>query len=457
MILAQKVWNWENWANQTSVHPGAMALASLLGLVVLFAPRRGAIVAFFIIGCFVSQSQRVVVGGLDFDFIRLLVIVGLVRVAMRGELNSLKIRRQDVLLILFVLTSTIATAIRAGSSGLTNRLGWTLNVLGLYFCFRCWVKSKDDFIFVMTSLAMLLVPISALFFVEKITGRNPFAFLGGVPEFTYVRNGRLRCQGAFSHAILAGVFFASLIPVYVGMYLGRECARWKSMVGSGLALLVVFFTSSSTPISAVLIGVVGWLAFPLRRDFRSIRWAILVLAISLHFTMKQGVWHVLARIDFVGGSTGWHRFYLIDRAAANLNEWWAVGVASTDHWGHGLYDVTNQYLVEGTRGGILAMVLLLLTIVVAFSNIGKAIKRQKNRQEQYFFYGIGVLLLIHMCVFISVSYFGQIVMWWYFTLASIESISEESESKELLRSQVPSRRPRSRMVMKRSSSGMELN
>ena len=456
MILAQKVWKWQAWANQTSAHPVALSLTALLGMIVLMAPRRFAIVAFFALGCFVSQSQRIVIAGLDFDFIRILVIVGITRIAIRGEFQSLKIRRQDVLLVLFVLTSTIAMMIRIGSSGLTNRLGFALNALGLYFCFRCWVKSKDDFVFVMMFLALLLIPVSTFFFIEKVTGRNPFAFLGGVPEFTAIRNGRLRCQGAFSHAILAGVFFASLVPVYGGMYLGQVCARWKCILGGALSLLVVFFTSSSTPISAVIIGAIGWLAFPLRREFRIIRWGILIGAICLHFVMKKGVWHLLARIDFVGGSTGWHRYYLIDRAVANLDEWWAFGVASTDHWGHGLYDVTNQYIVEGTRGGLLAVVFLFLIIITAFSNIGKTIKRQKSRQDQFLLYGIGVLLLVHMCVFISVSYFGQIIMWWYFTLASIESLSEESESEQLPASSIARHRPRSRRTERRPTPGMEL-
>jgi hypothetical protein len=88
--------------------------------------------------------------------------------------------------------------------------------------------------------------------------------------------------------------------------------------------------------------------------------------------MKAPVWFLLARLTVVGGSTGYHRAYLIDRAIANFGEWFLVGVPSTSHWGWGLQDVTNQFIVEGTRGGLLTLVLFVAVIVYCFKGLGLA-------------------------------------------------------------------------------------
>ena len=150
------------------------------------------------------------------------------------------------------------------------------------------------------------------------------------------------------------------------------------------------------------------------------------LMVSLHFVMNNGIWHLLARIDLVGGSTGYHRYALIDRGIAHFNEWYLFGTKSTAHWGNGLSDMTNGYLHAGVTGGFLAMCILILTIVTSFVTVGKALKSTNGKTDFRFVFGLGVSIFIHACVFISLSYFGQMVFLWYFTLAAIESIGQSA-------------------------------
>ena len=51
------------------------------------------------------------------------------------------------------------------------------------------------------------------------------------------------------------------------------------------------------------------------------RWAFFGTLLLLHLAMNNPVWHLLARVNVVGGSTGWHRYHLIDKAIEHL-EWW---------------------------------------------------------------------------------------------------------------------------------------
>jgi hypothetical protein len=426
ITLAQTGWQFEKWANHTTLHPIGIAAAGLVAILVLCGSRRVAVAGFFLLLFFVSTSQRVVIGGMDFSFVRILVIAGAVRVLMRGELSSFRFRLQDGLILAFVLTTAIATIVRTGGEGTINRLGFSLDVLGLYFLSRCLVRSQDDLVWVLKIVVFPMILVVIFFFIERATGRNPFYIFGGVSEITDMRNGKMRCQGAFAHSIIAGVFFACLIPMFFGAYLSRVESRRIFLLGIFLSIGIIFTTSSSTPASAVLLGIVGWCAFPFRHSLSIVRWALLAIVLSLHFAMENGVWHVLARIDLVGGSTGWHRYILIDRGIAHFNEWYLIGTRSTGHWGVGLEDMTNQYLHAGVNGGILAMCLLVLTIATSFATVGKTLKSTNGKTNSRFVFGLGVSVFVHACVFISLSYFGQLDFLWYFTLAVIENIGQSA-------------------------------
>ena len=424
LTLAQKVWKYEAWANQTTVHPLGVAIAGLVAICVLGGSRRIAIAGFFVLLFFVSTSQRVILGSLDFDFVRILVIIGGVRVLVRGESSGLRFRMQDGLILIFVLVSMIATIVRTGGEGTVNRLGFSLDVLGLYFLSRCLVKTQEDLVWVLRIMVFPMILVAGFFFFERLTTKNLFYIFGGVAQETVMREGKLRCQGAFAHPIVAGVFFACLIPMFFGAYLSRFKAREVFLLGILLSIGIIFTTTSSTPASAFLLGIIGWFAFAVRKNLNILRWVVLLLALSLHFVMENGIWHLLARIDLVGGSTGWHRYFLIDRAMVHFNEWYLLGTDSTDHWGPGLYDVTNQFVLVGVNGGVLATCLLILTIATSFATIGKILKSKKGNTNPRFIFGLGVSVFVHLCVFISLSYFGQMTFLWYFTLAAIESLGE---------------------------------
>ena len=75
---------------------------------------------------------------------------------------------------------------------------------------------------------------------------------------------------------------------------------------------------------------------------------------------------LLNRIDIVGGSTGYHRYILVDEFIRRFGEWMLVGTKTTVTWGLGLFDLTNQYVVVGVDGGILSLTLFLVVIFMLF-------------------------------------------------------------------------------------------
>jgi hypothetical protein len=146
--------------------------------------------------------------------------------------------------------------------------------------------------------------------------------------------------------------------------------------------------------------------------------------IALHLVMKAPVWFVIARIDIFSGSTGFHRAYLIDQAIAHFSDWWLLGTKSIDSWGqdqlHG--DITNEYISQGVRGGLLTMVLFILIIVVCFRIVGR-LQAYKDLPiaMRTCAWALGAALFAHVLSYLSVSYFDQNLVIWYLLLAMISS------------------------------------
>jgi hypothetical protein len=215
-----------------------------------------------------------------------------------------------------------------------------------------------------------------------------------------------------------------VLPLLVGAFgLVRNQVLLSAAVVATFGIVV--FSGSSTPVSAVIVVLVGFACWPMRRHLALFRLAAAIAAVFLHFAMERGIAHLLARIDFTGGSTGWHRYHLITAAVERLEEWWLIGTKSTSHWGLGLFDITNQYVLDGVTGGLLATLILIGQIVLGFRIVGRLMRSAAaSRRTQFAAYSVGVALLVHAVVFISVSYFGQIVALWMLQLATLASLGE---------------------------------
>jgi len=315
--------------------------------------------------------------------------------------------------------------LRGDLSGLVRKSGLMVDTVGLYLLTRFMVRSFDDVEQLVTAFAIITIPVAFAFLVERMTARNPFALFGGVPETTHVRNGRLRCQGPFPHPIIAGCFFASLLPLWVPLFLARPARRALYGVAIGCAGLIVLACASSTPVMSVAFGIAGFAFLPLRRQMKWIRWSALFTLIGLHLFMKAPVWQLVARIDLVGGSTGYHRYQLIDASIRNFGLWWQFGTLDTLRvMDYRTMDITNEYLLEGLRGGFLLLVLFVAMLALGFKAVGRLVRAvEGSRLDLLCAWALGVCLFEHMMNFFAVSYFGQATQMWFLTLAIVSTVA----------------------------------
>jgi hypothetical protein len=413
----------QEFYGQTTLHPLGLVAVLAMGTLMLIVRRRHATLPMIVIACFVSSAQRVVIAGADFTMLRLLVLVGAVRILARNECRGLRWNRLDTVVVAWALTGAVLPVFRVGPSILMNRAGYLYDAVGLYFLFRVLIRDWDDVRAAVRSLMWCSVPAAGFILLEWQTGHNVFSIFGGVPEITSVRDGRIRCQGAFEHPILAGAFFATLLPLAAAYGWQHRHSRLLALASCSACLVIVVASSSATPITAVAAAGVGAAAFPLRYRMRWIFWGIVLAAVGLHLLMFAPVWHLITRLSIVAGNSSWHRFALIDGAIQHLDEWWLIGSdMGTAHWGHFTFDVTNYYIILGQDGGLLLLALFLLVIATAFREVGRTWRRfVGDRPVLMLAWGLGVALWVHVVNFIGISYFGQIWVAWYLLLGMIGS------------------------------------
>ena len=251
------------------------------------------------------------------------------------------------------------------------------------------------------------------------------------------------------HPILAGCFWASLLPLVLSPWRAAP-GRGFVCIPAGLGILgIVLFSASSTPIAAVAAVFVGYAMWVARKQLRSLRWLLVATLLALHMVMQAPVWHLISRINAVGGSTGYHRYRLIDNAIRRFDEWALIGVKGTAHWGHYMFDVTNQYVKEGVRGGILSLTLFVLMIGWSFAYAGRVRKDAgADKTTRVIAWGLGVCLFAQSAMFFSVSitHAQQNMLAFFLVIASLASLEQArlfSPSRSRIRLEsIPTRTPR---------------
>ena len=393
-----------------------------LTLITIVVPRKYFLAPFVLAACFVPTDQRFIIWDMDFTVLRILIAVGVMRILLYGEISRVDWNRLVRLILLWAICGTFIYIIQwMNSEALVNRLGFLFDILGLYWIFRQRIRSWEDVKFVTALLAVSAIILLPLVIFELISGHNPFTVLGRV--MTGFRYERYRCQAAFPHSIMLGLFWATLVPLFVGLGI-TEDKKMLYFNAAAASILIVIATSSSTPL-LVLAGILmALILFKWRRFAPVVSLIILVSIAVLHIVMNAPVWHLLARINVIGGSTGWHRYNLINQALKHFDEWFLLGCRGTEHWGFGLGDVTNQFILEGVRGGLLTLLIFLAMIYLALKTLLNLSLKCRDNSEQCLTWCIFTALIGHCTAFLGVAYFGQITMLWYMMLATVSLLVE---------------------------------
>jgi hypothetical protein len=409
----------------------ALALFLVLAGLLWSVPRKWALAPFLAGCCLITLGQGIELGPVNLQIFRMLILVGFSRVVVRGESVVGGLNAVDKVLIGWALWYFLASWFHDNNldAGPIYVSGVIFNILGFYFLARTWVSSLEDTVGLILFAALLLVPVALEMLFEKATGRNLFSYFGGVSEVVLVRDGRLRASGPFIHPILAGTVGATCLPWFVGIL--RE-HRWIAFTGMTAACVMVFASASSGPIMSLMFAAFALGMWKFKHLTGLFRRGAVVTYIVLMFVMSRPPYYLISKIDLSGGSTGWHRSFLIDSTIQHFNEWWLFGTDYTRHWmpmqGTAMSpthtDITNYYIGFGVGGGFPAMMLILTAVVMALFWVGRVHDTLIDETPEYAFmiWCFGAALFSHLCTGISVAYFDQSLVFYWLNVAVISSM-----------------------------------
>ncbi len=400
-------------------------------ILIFKLPRKWALLPILVSACYMTRAQGIIIGPLHFSIIRLMLLLGFLRALIREKRLMISLNVLDRLVLVWAIWILISSIFHNDFSGaLVYRLGLFYDVCGIYFLVRIFCQSKQEVVQLFKIIAIILVPVAAEMLYEKIAEHNIFSIFGGVDEIPYIRLGKARASGPFSHAILAGTVGAICFPITVSLW---KIDRKISFIGSLASLIMIYASTSSGPILSALAGISALIMWRVRQKTKIILWFIIIGYISLDIFMNDPAYYIMARIDITGGSTGWHRAKLIQSSIEHISEWWIGGTDYTRHWMHiGLAtnpnhaDITNHYIQMGVWGGLPLMILFISQLIQGFSYVAKTLKRWSEMhipvRYQFAMWALGASLFAASVTGLSISYFDQSYIFLYIPLAAISSM-----------------------------------
>jgi hypothetical protein len=412
------------------VNPVVLAVVLLVGVIVCFSSRHRALATFLAGAILIPEDQVLLIGGAHFPMIRVLVLCGLARMALaksssRPGILSGGWNKMDLAVTVFaVVTAIDGILLYRESSAFVFQAGNLLTILGVYFLLRFFIRDLDDMIVAIRALAYVSVAVAVVMSIEQITGRNPYAILGGANAWWYatvqLREGKLRAMGGFAHPILAGSYGAMMLPIFVGLWLKDKKNRMAALVGIIASTVIAFASNSSTSFMGLFGGVLALCMWPLRDWMRPIRWGLGCLVVTLHMVMKAPVWQLISRIDLAGGSSSDHRYQILNQCILHFTDWALIGTKDFGSWGFGLWDLGNEYVFVADTAGLIPLVAFVAMIVMGFKYVGRARRASKgDKRQQLFIWALGSSLFANVVAFFGISYFDQTIVAWYGLLAMI--------------------------------------
>ncbi len=404
----------------------------IVGAITVFIPGKFAALPLLLSACLIPGAAVLHIGSFSFNVIRVLLILYTFRIIIKNEAYGFALNMVDKAVLVYTAAVFLIGFVPREDLAFTYRLGQIYDLAGFYFTFRILVRSKETLMVTMCGIAVFIILLACLMFYEQMAASNLLGHFGG-PLYPTIRDGKIRAQGAFAHAILAGTVGATTAGIFLGSWFEKNGLKWLYFTGVAGSLVIVWASASSGPVMSAIFLAIGIAAWHVRDRMPMIRWGIVIILLLLHIFMKAPVWYLISRIDITGSSTGWHRSEIITSAITYFNEWWLFGTDYTRHWmptgvswspRHS--DITNQYIREAVRGGLLQVTLYMVIIIKAFKYVGHIIRSINNqhKSEQFTMWCLGAVLFSHTITFLSVGYFDQSNLFFILNIGLIASGEE---------------------------------
>ncbi len=314
----------------------------------------------------------------------------------------------------------------------TASVAQTADIVVAYFFARSAFRSLHDLRLFLLMMAPGLAVIAAVIVVESVTKTHiiqPFFSsllgTGGGYTLTSERLGLLRAAGPFPHPILAGVFFASFLPLY---WLSGLRA-WPRVFGIAAAL-ASFFTVSSAALLAFTMGAglifYNWLT----ERIANVTWQLFFIVFGLfafaaELGTKSGTFNLLVRFGSLNSDSAFYRTLIWRFGTQNVvkNPWFGIGYSD---WERPVWmgsSIDHYWLLMAIQFGLVTPVLIGLAIIWAIVELLRN-STHSNLVDKRTQIGLAIAMASIALGAISVSMWLAAQVWFHMLMGLCVSMSK---------------------------------
>jgi len=404
----------------------SICLMLIAGFLILFVAKKHVIYPFLFGALLIPYAQVILIGNVHLQMLRFLTMFGMGRLLWEYFFRKQRpligaLLPIDRAFIYFTLVSAVTfVLLNYEWAAFTNRVGVLFDSFCIYFLLRFLIKDEEEVTSAIRALVIVACIASVFMTIEQVAAKNLFGYLGGVPIEPTLREGRIRSQAFFAHALIAGSYAAVLLPLSVWLWLQGGKNKIYAAACFFSTMLMALTSASSTPILALAAGIGAFAFWPLRRHMRWIQWGTVVMLCVLHIIMKGPVWALIDHIDLVGGNSANHRYMLVDQCIRHFWDWWLIGTNDNVNWGWDMWDTCNYYVNTAEGMGLIPLLLLFWLIARIFQGIGRARAAfEDDNRKQLMFWSIGAMMFAQCTAYFGIAYFDQAIVGWYALIAIV--------------------------------------
>src|SRR5690349_4159410 len=171
------------------VHPGVLMAVLAASALILLLPRKHVIVPVLAATLLIPFDQAVLIGPLHWTMLRIIVLVGWVRVLAGGpapqqRFLSFRLNAIDKALLAWAGIAAVSIVLMwQTSAAFINQLGVLYNVFGIYFLARFLIRDQEDAGRAIRTLTSIGIVVAAIMLLEQASGQKVYAALhAGIPR-----------------------------------------------------------------------------------------------------------------------------------------------------------------------------------------------------------------------------------------------------------------------------------
>ncbi len=321
----------------------------------------------------------------------------------------------------------------------TGSVAQTIDIALAYFLARVTIQSLRDLRMFLLLMLPGLVLMAAVLVLESITHTHILQpIIGGlIGKGGYYpideRMGLMRGRGPFAHAILAGIFFASFLPLYVQ----SGIRGWPRIAGI-LASVAAFFTVSSAALlaltSATALLVYNWITHRVENISWRLFFIVLVMFIIVaEFGTKSGSFNLIMRFGSLNSSSAFNRVLIWRYGSQNVakNPWFGLGFADWERPFWMGKSVDHYWLLQAMKFGILPSVCIAIATTLAVLATIRAARNYSGIDRETL-RGVAIALAVFGLGIVSVSIWLSVHVWFYMLVGMTVSLGYGLSQKRLV-------------------------